>query len=154
MKGRDDVQARVLIVDDQPDLLQGMKAMLEHSGADVILHHSMITLPLILREADPDVVLLDLSLPALSGPGAMRNGLRRILRTDAYLILFSGRSTDELAELCKELGADGFISKAQDAREIVRRIQVWIERRRRLQRATQRYEVSNVATSTASPSSR
>jgi DNA-binding response OmpR family regulator len=113
----------------------------------------MTPLPLILREADPDVVLLDLSMPALSGSGAMRNGLRRILRTDAYLILFSGRSVDELTPLSKELGADGFLSKAQETREIVHRIQLWIERRR-LQRATQRYEGSHVATSTASSSLR
>jgi two-component system response regulator PrrA len=153
MRARDDVQGRVLIVDDQLDLLAGVKAMLELNGIEVILHDSMITLPLILRDADPDVVLLDVSLPALSGTGAMRNGLRRILRTDAYLVLFSGRSADELAVLSKEFGADGFVTKSQQPREIVSRIQLWIDRRR-LQRATQRNEVLHVATSTASSSSR
>ena len=148
-----EIRPRVLIVDDQADLLQGMKALLEIHGIDVVLHDSMITLPLILREADPDIVLLDVSLPALSGSAAMRNGLRRILRTNASLVLFSGRSPDDLAALSEELGADGYITKAQDAMEIVRRIQSWIERRH-LQRATQRNEVFNVATGTASPSSR
>jgi DNA-binding response OmpR family regulator len=127
--------------------------MLELNGIDVILHESMITLPLILREADPDVVLLDVSLPALSGSAAMRNGLRRVLRTDAYLVLFSGRSPGELATLSTELGADGFVTKAQAPLEVVNRIQLWIERRR-LQRATQRNEVLHVATGTASPATR
>lgn len=149
MRPHAEIRPRVLIVDDQPDLLQGMKTLLEISGIDVILHDSMITLPLILREADPDVVLLDVSLPALSGSGAMRHGLRRIIRTDTYLVLFSGRSPGELAALSKELGADGYVSKAQDAMEIVRRIQWWIERRR-LQLATQRNEASHVAADTAS----
>lgn len=148
-----EARGRVLIVDDQHDLLEGMKALLEISGIDVILHDSMITLPLILREADPDVVLLDVSLPALSGTSALRQGLKRLLRTDAFLLLFSGRSPGELASLTHELGADGYITKAQDPMEIVTRLQSWIDRRN-LVRATQRNEVLNAATRTVSASAR
>jgi DNA-binding response OmpR family regulator len=142
-------RGRVLIVDDEPDLLEGMKMLLKIEGIDVIIHGSLITLPLILREADPDVVLLDISMPALSGTAALRNGLRKLLRTDGALVLFSGRSPRELATTADELGADGFITKAQEPMEIVRRIQTWIDRRR-LQRATERNEGSNVIARTAS----
>ncbi|MBV8547379.1 MAG: response regulator [Acidobacteria bacterium] len=141
-------RGRVLFVDDEPDLLAGMKALLELEGIDVILHDSMITLPLILREADPDVVLLDISLPALSGTAAMRNGLRKMLRTDGALLLFSGRSLNELSPIAHELGADGFISKSENAMEIVRRIQTWIDRRR-LKRANDRREGANGTNHTA-----
>ena len=141
-------RGRVLIVDDEPDLLEGMKMLLDLEGIDVILHSSMITLPLILRDADPDVVLLDISLPALSGTAALRSGLRRLLKTDGALVLFSGRSDNELAALTQELGADGFIPKADDPMEIVRRIQIWIDRRR-LKRANDRSEGSNVTSRTA-----
>jgi DNA-binding response OmpR family regulator len=123
-------RGRVLIVDDEPELLEGMKMLLEIEGIDVIIHSSMITLPLILREADPDVVLLDISLPALSGASALRSGLRRLLKTDGALVLFSGRSERELTALTQELGADGFITKSDGPMEIVRRIQTWVERRR------------------------
>src|SRR5437763_16828787 len=99
-------RGRVLIVDDEPELLEGMKTLLDMEGIDVIIHGSMITLPLILREADPDVVLLDISMPALSGTSALRNGLRRLLRTDGALVLFSGRSPRELTTAAEELGAD------------------------------------------------
>lgn len=149
MRARDDVHARVLIVDDQLDLLAGMKALLEESGIDVTMHDSMITLPLILRQANPDVVLLDVSLPALSGSTALGQGLRRLLRTDATLILFSGRSPIELADMTEELGADGFITKAQEPMEVVTRIQTLIDHRRLL-RVTHRNEALNVATRTAS----
>jgi DNA-binding NarL/FixJ family response regulator len=149
MSARDETRGRVLIVDDQHDLLEGMKALLEISGVDVILHDSMITLPLILREANPDVVLLDVSLPALSSTAALRQGLRRLLRTDALLVLFSGRSPNELALLTEELGADGFIAKGQEPMEIITRIQTLIDHRRLL-RVTYPNEASNVATHTAS----
>jgi len=153
MSARDETRGRVLIVDDQRDLLEGMKALLEISGIDVVLHDSMITLPLILREADPDVVLLDVSLPALSSTAALRQGLRRLLRTDALLVLFSGRSPNELAVLTEELGADGFIAKGQEPMEIITRIQTLIDHRRLL-RVTYQNEASNVATDTASTSAR
>jgi two-component system, OmpR family, alkaline phosphatase synthesis response regulator PhoP len=151
MSARGERKGRVLIVDDQHDLLEGMKALLEISGIDVVLHDSMITLPLVMRQADPDVVLLDLSLPALCSSAALRQGLRRLLRTDASLILFSGRSPNELAPMTEELGADGFITKAQDPMAIVTHLQTLIDHRRLL-RATYRNEVSNVATHTASAS--
>jgi DNA-binding response OmpR family regulator len=137
-------RGRVLIVDDEPEMLEGMKMLLEIEGIDVIFHESMITLPLILREARPDVVLLDISLPALSGTVALRSGLRKLLRTDGAILLFSGRSHRELKLMVQELGADGFIAKSDDPIEIVRRIQLWIDRSR-LKRATERSEGSNAA---------
>ncbi len=147
MNASTEARGRVLIVDDQHDLLEGMKTLLELSGIDVTLHDSMITLPLILREADPDVVLLDVSIPALSGAAVFKQGLRRLLRTDASLILFSGRSAGELAVMTEELGADGFITKAQDPMEIVTHLQTLIDHRRFLRLTNQ--EVPNVTTRTA-----
>ncbi|MGA8808477.1 MAG: response regulator [Thermoanaerobaculia bacterium] len=141
-------RGRVLFVDDEPELLAGMKALLGMEGIDVFVHDSMITLPLILPDVDPDIVLLDLSLPALSGTSALRSGLRKLLRTDGAVLLFSGRSPNELSNLANELGADGFISKTEDSMEIVRRVQTWIDRRR-LKRANDRSEGTNAANHTA-----
>ena len=146
-------RGRVLIVDDQTDILEGMKALLEIEGMDVITHDSMITLPLILRDANPDVILLDVGLPALSGSALFKLGRQRLLRTDASVILFSGRSARELENLAEEFGADGFVTKSQDPMEIVARVQTWIGQRR-AQRAAQENGGSNVATRTASPAAR
>ena len=146
-------RGRVLIVDDQTDILEGMKALLEIEGMDVITHDSMITLPLVLREADPDVILLDIGLPALSGSALFKLGRKRLLRTDASVILFSGRSAGELETLAGEFGADGFVTKSQDPMEIVARIQTWIGQHR-AQRASQVNGGSHVATRTASPAAR
>ena len=146
-------RGRVLIVDDETDILEGMKALLEIEGIDVITHDSMITLPLILRDADPDVILLDIGLPALSGSALFKFGCKRLLRTDAPVILFSGRSARELETLSEAFGADGFVTKSQDPLEMVASIQTWIGQRR-AQRAAQGKGVSNVATRTASPAAR
>lgn len=143
-------RGRVLIVDDHPEILEGMKALLEYEGMDVITHDSMITLPLVIRKADPDVILLDLSLRALSGEAFFRLGRERLLRkTDALVILFSGRPLSDLVASAEEFGADGVMPKSEDAMQVVARVKTWIAQHRVLRAAGGR-KVSNVATRTAS----
>lgn len=122
---------RVLIIDDEPDLLAGLVQLFELEGLAVQVHSSLITTPFVLRSADPDVILLDLSMPALSGKAAFLNGLR-CLKTDAPVILFSGRGSGELAALVEELGADGFLCKSDDAMAMIHRVRIWITNRRAL----------------------
>jgi DNA-binding response OmpR family regulator len=145
---------RVLIVDDHPEILEGLKALLEFEGIEVTTHESMITLPLILRKADPDVILLDLSFDALSGESFFRLGRERLLRnTDALVILFSGRPASELAALAEKFGADGVMPKSDDVMQLVARVQTWIAQHRVL-RAARAGREQHVAARTASASSR
>ena len=145
-------RGRVLIVDDHPEVLAGMKALLELEGMDVTTHDSVITLPLILRRADPEVILLDLSLRALSGEAFFKLGRERVLRhTNALVILFSGRPSAELAAHAEEFGADGILPKSEDAMQAVARVKTWIQQHRALCRA-RRMEATDVATGSASAS--
>ena len=144
---------RVLIVDDQLEILEGMKALLELEGMEVTTHDSVITLPFIVRQANPDVILLDISLPALSGSALFGAGTKRILRTDASVILFSGRSAQELAMLMKEFGAHGYLTKSENTTEIIGRVKSWINERRAL-RAVTTMEATHVAPRAASPLAR
>lgn len=140
---------RVLIVDDHPEILEGLKTLLEIEGMEVTTHDSMITLPLIIRQADPEVILLDLSFRALSGESFFRLGRERLLRnSDALVILFSGRPAGELAELAEEFGADGVMPKSEDVLQLVARVRTWIAQHRALRAARERRE-SNVATCAA-----
>ena len=128
---------RVLIVDDQPDLLAGLIALLDEEGIDASVHESIITLPLVVRKIDPDLILIDLSMPALGGEAVFTMGRAR-LGTDAPLVLFSGRAAHELAKRAEELGADGFLAKSQEPVDIVARIQSWIDHRRAVRAAGRR----------------
>jgi DNA-binding response OmpR family regulator len=141
----------VLLVDDQPDLIEGFRQLLELEGFEVEIHTSVITLPLTVRRIDPDVILLDLSLPALSGSALLQHGAHKLLRTTAPIILFSGRAATELSRMTEELGADGFLSKADDLNDAIRRIRMWAMNRRVL-RALR--EGENDATRTSSAAAR
>ncbi|HEV7428029.1 MAG TPA: response regulator [Thermoanaerobaculia bacterium] len=152
MSGGAPTRGRVLIVDDHPEILEGMKMLLELEGIDVTTHDSVITLPLILRKANPDVILLDLSLRALSGESFFRLGRERLLRhTNALVILFSGRPLAELAATAEEFGADGVLPKSEDALQAVARVKTWIEQHRALHTALE-MEMTHVTTGSASAS--
>ena len=120
---------QVLIVDDQPEVAEGIKQLLEYEGMVVNVQTSLITLPLMIRQFDPDVVLLDLSMPGLGGTAYFASGARKFIQAGTLIILFSGRSSQELSRLSEELGADGFISKEQDAWDVVVRVKSWIKHR-------------------------
>ena len=128
---------RVLIVDDEPDLAEGFRQYLEYDGFDVSMHTSLITLPMVVGSLDPDLILLDLSMPALSGDALLKAGVHRVLRTDAPVVLFSGRGARELSRLAEELGADGFLAKEADPADASRHIAAWVNQRRALQSAGQ-----------------
>lgn len=143
---------RVLIIDDHPEILAGLKALLELEGMEVTTHDSMITLPLMIRQADPEVILLDLSFKALSGESFFRLGRERLLRnSDALVILFSGRPASELATLADEFGADGVMPKSEEVMQLVARVRTWVAQYRAL-RAARGREVANVAACSASAS--
>jgi DNA-binding response OmpR family regulator len=121
-------RGKVLMVDDESELLEGLALLLREEGIEVEIHESIITLPLVVRKIDPDVILLDLSMPALSGSAVFAMGRKR-LGSDAPLVLFSGCAPHELAKRAEELGADGFLSKMQEPLDLVARIESWIDHR-------------------------
>jgi DNA-binding response OmpR family regulator len=128
---------RVLIVDDEPELAEGFRQYLELDGFEVSTHTSLITLPMVVGSINPDLILLDLSMPALSGHALFKAGVHRVLRTDAPVVLFSGRGARELSRLTEELGAEGFLPKEVEPAEASRRIGTWVTQRRALQSSRQ-----------------
>lgn len=123
---------RVLIIDDDPAVSAGFEALLALDGIEVQSIRSAIAAPFTVRAFKPDLILLDLGIPALSGEAFLLAGGRRALRTDAPILLFSGRSRQELSRLTEELGADGFLSKGQELSEIVTHINRQVRQRRAL----------------------
>jgi DNA-binding response OmpR family regulator len=119
-------QPRLLLIEDDTEVANGMKAILEAEGIKVHWRSSVITLPLEIREIDPDLILLDLNMPALSGTHLLEAGAQRILRSDTPIALFSGRPPQELSQLTEQYGLAGFISKGDELAEVICSIQVML----------------------------
>lgn len=115
-----------MIVDDDVTIVQGMTMLLETEGIAACGTSSPFEVPLLLKREKPDVVLLDLHMPALRGEAMLQLAREKSMIGNARVVLFSGRSSHELSELTERVGADGYVCKSDDADKILRRIQFWI----------------------------
>ena len=106
---------RVLIIDDEPVALATAKALIASRGHEVHTRDQALGTTSAMREIRPEVVLVDWRMPGLSGDGLIRLLKRREQADGApalVVILHSAAPEQELDALAKEVGADGFISKA------------------------------------------
>ena len=106
---------KVMVVDDDPVALQIASAILESQGHEVIARESALgTTVAVLREA-PDVVVLDIGMPGISGPELLKViqdlDLERDTQPTAF-IFYSGMERSELERLVEETGALGALEKA------------------------------------------
>lgn len=117
----------VLLVDDDPDICDAVRDLLGDNGYVVHVAGTGCAAKEMLTQLRPDVILLDLGLPDVSGLDV----LTEFTRTSAApVIVLSGRSgeTDRVVGL--DLGADDYISKPFGARELVARVNAAVRRRR------------------------
>ena len=118
---------KVLLVEDNPELSLWLANLLREQGFGVDAVPDGDAADLLLREHAYDVVLLDLNLP---GGASGKHVLRRLReRRDAVpvLILTASASLDQKVQ-CLEIGADDYLVKPVEIRELVARIQALVRR--------------------------
>lgn len=122
------VALRAVVVDDERPLAGVVGGYLEREGFEVTLCHDGAEAVGLLREVDPDVVVLDLGLPGLDGIEVCRQ-----LRTfsDCYVVMLTARSDEVDTLIGLSVGADDYMSKPFSPRELVARIRVMLRRPRR-----------------------
>ena len=116
---------RILIVDDEPNILAAVAPLLRSRGYDVLTTMSgKGALELVEREA-PDLVVLDLGLPDIDGVEVCR--LLRDGRATPIIVLSArGAERDKVAAL--DAGADDYVTKPFGAEELLARIRVALRR--------------------------
>jgi two-component system OmpR family response regulator len=115
----------ILVVDDEKRIVEIIKAYLERDGYRVdIAYDGQAALDLA-RQKHPDLIVLDLMLPVLSGWDVCRL-LRK--ESDIPIIMLTARddTTDKIVGL--ELGADDYITKPFDPKEVVSRVKAVLRR--------------------------
>jgi two-component system alkaline phosphatase synthesis response regulator PhoP len=119
---------RILVVDDDRQIVRLIRAYLEQSGYEVLTAYDGDTALHAIRHDRPDLVVLDLMLPGKDGWE-----ITRILRSDAALagtpiIMLTARveDTDKIVGL--ELGADDYVTKPFNPRELVARVRAVLRR--------------------------
>ncbi|MCP4902072.1 MAG: response regulator [bacterium] len=102
--------ARILVIDDSATVVQKLRQVLGSAGHSVSGVERMIELPSALKPDLPDLVLLDLHMPALSGSGFAKV-IRKIAGEPIPTIIYSAASNDELSETAVQIEADGIVRK-------------------------------------------
>ncbi len=117
---------RVLIVDDEPQILRFLRASLTANGYDVV---EATTGAEALKHASadaPDVILLDLGLPDMDGKDVLR-ALREGSQTPVIVISARARETEKIEAL--DLGADDYVNKPFGMGELLARLRAALRHR-------------------------
>lgn len=119
---------RVLIVDDEPPIIDLVRGYLEREQMEVIVAIDGPTAVEVARTANPDVIVLDIMLPGFDGIEACRR-IRAF--SDAFVLMLTARAEeiDKLVGLA--VGADDYLTKPFSPRELVARVKALVRRARR-----------------------
>lgn len=117
---------RVLLIEDNPDLAFGLRASLEVEGYEV--HHAGdgragVSMA---RRVSPDVVVLDLMLPQMSGYEVLRQLRRARLDAPVLILTAKGEEADKVQGF--RLGADDYVVKPVGVLEFLARIEALLRR--------------------------
>jgi len=118
----------VLVVDDEPKIVQLARDYLEHAGFAVLTAGDGPSALQAARVRQPDLIVLDLGLPGLDGLEVMRS-IRASGPTPIVVLTARDTELDKLLGL--ELGADDYVTKPFSPRELVARVRAVLRRSER-----------------------
>ena len=132
----------VLVVDDEPKIVQLARDYLEHAGFAVLTAGDGPSALQSARVRRPDLIVLDLGLPGLDGLEVMRS-IRASGSTPIVVLTARDTELDKLLGL--ELGADDYVTKPFSPRELVARVRAVLRRADRAPEAGETIQAGDVA---------
>lgn len=121
--------ANVLVIDDSPLIVRFVRKALVTDGHTVHGLDSFIRLASRVREDPPDLIILDLNIPVLSGV-AMGKLVRSYQSRDIPIVVYSSAPREQLRSAARDVRAHAFVRKSEDAEPLRQAVaQVLLERR-------------------------
>jgi len=117
--------SRVLIVEDEPGLADSVRYSLEAEGFEVVGAATGLAAVEVARSSGPDLILLDLMLPEMSGLDVCRQ-VRAF--SDVPIIMLTAKDSEADKVSALELGADDYVTKPFSMRELIARIRAQLRR--------------------------
>ena len=123
-----DVHPRILIVEDEKDIVQVLEFALRQAGFETVAARDAGEAFARIREKAPDAVILDLMLPDVPGTEICRQ-LKGAPKTASLPVIMLTARSDEVDRVVGfELGADDYITKPFSVREVVLRVKAILRR--------------------------
>jgi len=134
--------AKILIVEDEPNMVAGLRDNFEFEGYQVISAPDGVAgLERALSEA-PDLVILDVMMPRMSGLDVCKQLKTKKPAIPIIMLTARGQEVDKVVGL--ELGADDYITKPFSIRELLARVKAVLRRAGITPRATEKYSFGDV----------
>ncbi|MCG1043117.1 response regulator [Mycetohabitans sp. B8] len=119
---------QILVIDDDQELRDLLRDYLTRQGIEVSVLHDATSLERRLERERPDLIVLDLMMPGVDGLTALRQ--LRAAGDDIPVIMLTARADDVDRIVGLELGADDYLGKPFNPRELLARVQAVLRRRR------------------------
>jgi DNA-binding response OmpR family regulator len=119
--------ARVLIVDDEPSMLQMLQMNLQMEGHDTLLAADGATALKRVETEDPDLILLDIMMPVLDGWEVLRRLGTLALRKRPRVVVMTAKSGDQDLRKGLLLGADEYVTKPFEIDELIESVSRLLE---------------------------
>ena len=118
-------QRRILVVDDEPDLVHAIRLYLEEEGYLLFSASNGLDALEIVRERLPDLVVLDVQMPKMDGFETLKR-IREV--SQAPVIMLTVRSAEQDKVRGLKMGADDYVTKPFSQRELLSRIEAVLRR--------------------------
>ena len=110
---------KILIVDDVPEIIRLLTVRLKHNGYETYSANDGYQCLKMAKEVNPDLILLDLQMPAGGGVHAFENLKASVYTSTIPIIFMTAFHKNEVKQLIIEMGADGFIPKPINISELI-----------------------------------
>src|SRR5438105_15882312 len=103
---------KVLVVDDDPMLVDFLKLLLESEGYETVEANDGVEALQQIEQASPELVLLDYMMPNMHGLDVLKAVARSY--TSSFVVMLTGKGSEEVAVECMKAGAADYIVKPFD----------------------------------------
>ncbi|MEZ4513940.1 MAG: response regulator transcription factor [Chloroflexota bacterium] len=136
------MKGKILVVEDESSIQTIIRTYLTNAGFTVILSDNGLEALKLAKQANPDLIVLDLNLPGLDG---LEVAVRLRECSDVYILMLTarGEEVDRITGL--QLGADDYLTKPFSPRELVARVEALLRRRRAVSFRSHLTRFQNVA---------
>jgi len=106
--------ARVLVIDDEPDVRWLIRVSLERAGHEVLVAEDGLRGVALAMKQHPDIIVLDLMMPVMDGYGVLAELAKDPRTANVPVLVLSARAIPEEAERATSAGARRFLEKPFD----------------------------------------
>lgn len=113
---------KILVVDDEPQIVHLLCQRLKANGYETYGANDSYQCLKMTKEVNPDLILLDIKMPAGGGIQAFTNLRASVYTQNIPVIFITAYPGPEIEKQVQEMGADGFFAKPFNSKELVKKI--------------------------------